>query len=141
MPVGGTSPLELKAISGIRIGTASAGISQTHRDDLTLFELGEQTRVAAVFTNNKFCAAPVTLAKKHLSLTTPRYLLINSGNANAGLGDAGIQTAQLCCNELAKEVGLEETQVLPFSTGAIGEPLPVEKLMGGLQAAVDKLSE
>lgn len=141
MPVGGTSPLELKAISGVRIGTASAGISQTHRDDLTLFELGEQTRVAAVFTKNKFCAAPVTLAKKHLSLTTPRYLLINSGNANAGLGDAGIQAAQLCCNKLAKAVGFKETQVLPFSTGVIGEPLPVEKLMGGLQTAVDTLSE
>lgn len=141
MPVGGTVPLELKAISGVRIGTASAGISQTVRDDLTLFELTAQTQVAAVFTKNKFCAAPVTVAKKHLAEDSPRYLLINSGNANAGLGDAGLLTAQTCCAELASKVNAKETQVLPFSTGVIGEPLPVDKLVGGLQTAVDTLSE
>lgn len=141
MPVGGTVPLELKAISGVRIGTASAGISQTERDDLTLFELTAQTQVAAVFTKNKFCAAPVTVAKKHLAEDSPRYLLINSGNANAGLGDAGLLTAQTCCAELASKVNAKETQVLPFSTGVIGEPLPVDKLVGGLQTAVDTLSE
>ena len=141
MPVGGTVPLELKVISGVRIGTASAGISQTVRDDLTLFELTAQTQIAAVFTKNKFCAAPVTVAKKHLAEDSPRYLLINSGNANAGLGDAGLLTAQTCCAELASKVNAKETQVLPFSTGVIGEPLPVDKLVGGLQTAVDTLSE
>jgi len=141
MPVGGTVPLELKVITGVRIGTSSAGISQTERDDLTVFELNAQAEVAAVFTNNKFCAAPVTLAKKHLAEGSPRYLLINSGNANAGLGDAGISTAQASCVELAGKVGFKETQVLPFSTGVIGEPLPVDRLIGGLQTAIDTFSE
>ncbi len=141
MPVGGVAPIELKPITGVRIGTSSAGISQTERDDLTIFELSPQTQVAALFTNNKFCAAPVVLAKKHLAEESARYLLINSGNANAGLGEAGILTAQACCAELAKKVRVSETQVLPFSTGVIGEPLPVEKLVDGLQAAVDSLSE
>lgn len=141
MPVGDTIPLELKAIKGVRIGTSSAGISQTERDDLTVFELSAQTQVAAVFTNNKFCAAPVILARKHLSIGSPSYLLINSGNANAGLGDAGINTAQTCCAELAKKVGSKETQILPFSTGVIGEPLPVDRLVGGLQTAVNTFSE
>jgi len=141
MPVGGIIPLELKSITGVRIGTSSAGISQTERDDLTIFELSPQTQVAALFTNNKFCAAPVLLAKKHLAAESARYLLINSGNANAGLGEAGILTAQACCAELAKKVNVNEAQILPFSTGVIGERLPVEKLVGGLQAAVDSLSE
>jgi len=141
MPVGGIIPLELKSITGVRIGTSSAGISQTERDDLTIFELSPQTQVAALFTNNKFCAAPVLLARKHLAEEPARYLLINSGNANAGLGEAGILTAQACCAELAKKVHANEAQILPFSTGVIGEPLPVEKLVGGLQAAVDSLSE
>ena len=141
MPVGGTAPLKLKAIAGVRIGTSSAGISQTQRDDLTVFELNAQAQVAAVFTRNKFCAAPVVLAKKHLTEDSPRYLLINSGNANAGLGDAGVLASQTCCVQLAQKVGAKETQVLPFSTGVIGEPLPIDKLVGGLQAAVDSFSE
>jgi len=96
--------------------------------------------VAAVFTNNKFCAAPVLLAKKHLAEGSPRYLLINSGNANAGLGEPGLQAAQTCCIELADRVSSHNAQILPFSTGVIGEPLPVDKLVSGLQAAVDTLS-
>jgi glutamate N-acetyltransferase / amino-acid N-acetyltransferase len=141
MPVGGVTALKLKPITGVRIGTSSAGISQTDRDDLTVFELDPKTHVAAVFTNNKFCAAPVVLAKKHLAEESARYLLINSGNANAGLGKAGILTAQTCCAELAKKVNARETQVLPFSTGVIGEPLPVDILVGGLQSAIDSFSK
>lgn len=141
MPVGGNVSLNLKAVSGIRIGTASAGISQTERDDITIFEMAKSTQVAAVFTNNKFCAAPVLLAKKHLAEGSPRYLLINSGNANAGLGEPGLRAAQTCCIELADRVSSDVAQVLPFSTGVIGEPLPVDKLVNGLQAAVDTLAE
>jgi glutamate N-acetyltransferase/amino-acid N-acetyltransferase len=141
MPVGGLVALTLKAISGIRIGTASAGISQTVRDDVTIFELAEGTHVAAVFTKNKFCAAPVTLAKKHLSQSTAKYLLINSGNANAGLGDLGLMSAEQCCQGLATAVNVEGANVLPFSTGVIGESLPVEKLLGALASAINNLAE
>jgi len=141
MPVGGVVPLNLKAVEGVRIGTSSAGISQKERDDLTVFEIAETTNVEAVFTQNKFCAAPVTLAKKHLNENAIRYLLINSGNANAGLGDEGLVSAELCCQALSQMVGVEENQVLPFSTGVIGEPLPVKTLVDGLQAAVDGLAK
>ncbi|MEH6503170.1 MAG: bifunctional glutamate N-acetyltransferase/amino-acid acetyltransferase ArgJ [Cycloclasticus sp.] len=142
MSVGSWTTANLDAISGIRIGTSKVGINQTERDDLVLFELSDSTQLAAVFTSNKFCAAPVTLAKKHLAEATPKYLLINSGNANAGLGDLGLSSALLCCEGLA---GLsqtsDETQVLPFSTGVIGEPLPVNKLLVGLPAAFNSLNE
>ncbi|HIF18147.1 MAG TPA: bifunctional glutamate N-acetyltransferase/amino-acid acetyltransferase ArgJ [Cycloclasticus sp.] len=141
MPVGGVVALTLKAISGIRIGTASAGISQTIRDDVTVFELAADTQVAAVFTKNKFCAAPVTLAKKHLKESTAKYLLINSGNANAGLGDVGLLSAQQCCQGLAAIANVEAANVLPFSTGVIGEPLPVDKLTAVLQGAVNNVAE
>ncbi|MEO1888835.1 MAG: bifunctional glutamate N-acetyltransferase/amino-acid acetyltransferase ArgJ [Cycloclasticus sp.] len=141
MPVGGVVALTLKAISGIRIGTASAGISQTIRDDVTVFELAAGTQVAAVFTKNKFCAAPVTLAKKHLKDSAAKYLLINSGNANAGLGDLGLVSAQQCCQGLADVAKVEAMNVLPFSTGVIGEPFPVDKLTAVLQDAVNNVAE
>ncbi|ORU94356.1 MAG: bifunctional ornithine acetyltransferase/N-acetylglutamate synthase [Cycloclasticus sp. symbiont of Bathymodiolus heckerae] len=141
MPVGGFVPLNLKAVAGIRIGTASAGISQTQRDDLTVFELAKKTQVASVFTTNKFCAAPVTLAKKHITESSPRYLLINSGNANAGLGDVGLLSATQCCEVLADKVNVDVNQILPFSTGVIGEHLPVDVLVGGLPSAIDNLAE
>jgi len=140
MPVGGVIPLDLKAVEGVRIGTSSAGISQKERDDLTVFELAETATVAAVFTKNKFCAAPVTLAKKHLNESKTRYLLINSGNANAGLGHDGIASAEACCKALSLKVKAEVSEILPFSTGVIGEPLPVNTLIGGLRAAIDSLA-
>ena len=140
MPVGCSKLLNLQAISGIRIGTSTAGINQTVRNDLTVFELSDKTSVAAVFTKNKFCAAPVILAKKHLEISTPRYLLINSGNANAGLGIAGLRAAEQCCFGLAKLLNARIDQVLPFSTGIIGEPLPVKKLLDGLGAAIGNLN-
>jgi glutamate N-acetyltransferase/amino-acid N-acetyltransferase len=141
MPVGGPVKLDLKAVSGIKIGTSSAGISQTKRDDLTVFELCEGTKVAAVFTKNKFCAAPVVLSKRHISKSATRCLLINSGNANAGLGDDGLLAAEKCCEALADINNIDQTQVLPFSTGVIGESLPVDLLIAGLQGAVDSLQE
>lgn len=141
MAVGKSTELKLNAISGIRIGTASAGIRQSIRDDIVLFELVDTTQVAAVFTNNKFCAAPVTLARQHLSVAAPSYLLINSGNANAGLGSKGLVAAQQCCDGLAAIVQSNATEILPFSTGVIGEPLPVNKVIGAFQAAVNDLDE
>lgn len=142
MSVGSWTTSNLDAISGIRIGTSKAGIRQTERDDLVVFELGDRTQLAAVFTSNKFCAAPVTLAKKHLTEATPKYLLINSGNANAGLGDLGLLSAQQCCEGLADlSQSADKTQILPFSTGVIGESLPVNKLLAGLPAAFNSLNE
>ncbi|MBQ0725054.1 MAG: bifunctional glutamate N-acetyltransferase/amino-acid acetyltransferase ArgJ [Cycloclasticus sp.] len=140
MAVGKSTELHLKAISGIRIGTASAGIRQNVRDDIVLFELADTTRVAAVFTKNKFCAAPVTLARQHLADTRPNYLLVNSGNANAGLGTQGLLAAKQCCEGLAERVNSKTANILPFSTGVIGEPLPVNKVIDALQAAVDDLN-
>ncbi|ORU92992.1 MAG: bifunctional ornithine acetyltransferase/N-acetylglutamate synthase [Cycloclasticus sp. symbiont of Poecilosclerida sp. N] len=141
MPVGGLVSLNLKAISGIRMGTASAGISQTEHDDVAVFELAEGTQTAAVFTKNKFCAAPVTLAKHHLLESVPKYLLVNSGNANAGLGDAGLLSANQCCEELGRLARAKKAEILPFSTGVIGESLPVDKIIVSLQTALDHLSE
>ncbi|MEW8522115.1 MAG: bifunctional glutamate N-acetyltransferase/amino-acid acetyltransferase ArgJ [Candidatus Thiodiazotropha endolucinida] len=128
------------AIPGIRLGTAAAGIKYPDRDDMVIIEVAEGASCAAVFTRNAFCAAPVQLAKEHLALRTPRYLLINSGNANAGTGDQGMQDAHACCRGLAESVACQPDQVLPFSTGVIGESLPVERIHDALPAAIDNLS-
>ncbi|MBT3012736.1 MAG: bifunctional glutamate N-acetyltransferase/amino-acid acetyltransferase ArgJ [Candidatus Thiodiazotropha endolucinida] len=128
------------AIPGIRLGTAAAGIKYPDRDDMVVIEVVEGASCAAVFTRNAFCAAPVQLAKKHLALRPPRYLLINSGNANAGTGDQGMQDAHACCRVLAETVACQPDQVLPFSTGVIGESLPVERIHDALPAAIDNLS-
>jgi glutamate N-acetyltransferase / amino-acid N-acetyltransferase len=122
-------------ISGIKIGTACAGIKQTERDDLVLFALNKHATCAAVFTRNAFSAAPVVLAKHHLSVQAPRYLLINSGNANAGTGKAGLQDALACCQSVAQLMDCLPTQVLPFSTGVIGQNLPVTKIQTALPTA------
>ncbi len=140
MAVGQTGFPKMHAVKGIRLGSSNAGIKQTQRDDILLIEMAEQGSCAAVFTQNAFCAAPVLIAKAHLQ-QQPRWLLVNSGNANAGTGKQGIQDAYACCAKLAGEVdGLAE-QVLPFSTGVIGEPLPVPKLLAALPAAIANLDE
>jgi glutamate N-acetyltransferase/amino-acid N-acetyltransferase len=131
----------LHPISGIRIGIASAGIKRAGRRDITLFELAEGSHCAAVFTRNAFCAAPVVLAKASLEQASPRYLLINTGNANAGTGQSGLQDAQRCCQALADLQGCLSEQVLPFSTGVIGEPLPVDKIVAALPAAHQDLRD
>ena len=141
MPVGKEAPLHLKPIDGVRIGTAKAGIRQQERDDVTVFEISESARVEAIFTKNVFCAAPVLVAKQHLSETDTGYLLVNSGNANAGLGDEGLIAALTCCESLARETNCKTNKVLPFSTGVIGETLPVDKLVGSLPEAISNLSE
>ncbi len=128
-------------VAGIRMSAVAAGIKANAGLDLVLFELCEDAVVAGVYTQNAFCAAPVILAKKHSELVSSRYLLINSGNANAGNGDAGLSAALDCCNALASAGGCETAQVLPFSTGVIGEALPVEKISSALPGALSALSE
>ncbi|WP_110635168.1 bifunctional glutamate N-acetyltransferase/amino-acid acetyltransferase ArgJ [Salinicola salarius] len=141
MAVGKSVFPEMPAIDGVRLGTAMAGIKKPDRRDLVVIEVPEGATVAATFTRNAFCAAPVHVARDHLQHTVPRYLLINTGNANAGTGARGRQDAESCCNSLADLAGVDAHQVLPFSTGVIGEPLPVERIAAGLPAALESLSE
>jgi len=130
----------LLPIKGIRLATVSAGIKKADRKDVVLMELAEGTQTAAVYTQNAFCAAPVLLAKRHQKQSVPRYLLINSGNANAGTGEAGMQAATECCEAIAKLMHVDTAAVLPFSTGVIGQPLPVDKITAVLAEAVKSLS-
>jgi len=141
MAVGKSVFPEMPAIDGVRLGTAKAGIKKPDRRDLVVIEVPEGATVAATFTRNAFCAAPVHVARDHLQHTAPRYLLVNTGNANAGTGARGRQDAESCCNSLADLAGVDAHQVLPFSTGVIGEPLPVERIAAGLPAALESLSE
>lgn len=128
-------------IRGIRLATHAAGIKKPGRDDLVLIELAEGSQSAAVFTRNAFCAAPVHVARQHLSDTAPRYLLINSGNANAGTGEKGMLAANQCCAAIAAVTGCQANQVLPFSTGVIGQALPVEKITRSISSLHQALSE
>ncbi|SNS24181.1 bifunctional glutamate N-acetyltransferase/amino-acid acetyltransferase ArgJ [Pseudomonas segetis] len=137
----GLGPLSaLHPVAGFELGIASAGIKRPGRKDVVVMRCAEGSSVAGVFTLNSFCAAPVTLAKKRV-LGPVRYLLTNTGNANAGTGESGLENAARTCARLAELAGVDEQSVLPFSTGVIGEPLPVEKIEGALQAALDNLSE
>jgi glutamate N-acetyltransferase/amino-acid N-acetyltransferase len=126
-------------IEGISIGTAAAGIRKVGRQDLTVFAIAEGAVAAGVFTRNAFCAAPVHLCRKHLAQAAPRYLLVNTGNANAGTGEQGMQDALACVAALARKTGVADVAVLPFSTGVIGEPLPVDRVVAGLDAALASL--
>ncbi|WP_020409320.1 bifunctional glutamate N-acetyltransferase/amino-acid acetyltransferase ArgJ [Hahella ganghwensis] len=139
MAVGPGALPDFFEIPGVRIGIASAGIKKPGRKDVVVFELAEGSRTAGVFTKNQFCAAPVVVAKEHLKNDSPRYLLINTGNANAGTGSQGMQDALESCNALASEVNCSASHVLPFSTGVIGEPLPVSKIKSALPAALENL--
>ncbi|WP_455217075.1 bifunctional glutamate N-acetyltransferase/amino-acid acetyltransferase ArgJ [Kaarinaea lacus] len=141
MPDKNQSVSTLYPVSGTRLGTNCAGIKKPGRRDLVVVELAPGSQVAAVFTRNAFCAAPVTVARQHLSKTTPRFLLINTGNANAGTGEQGIADALACCDAMAQLAGCTREAVLPFSTGVIGEPLPVEKITQGISGAYAGLSE
>lgn len=141
MAVGLTGLPELHPVAGIRLGTARAGIRKKDRRDLALIECAPGTTAAAVFTQNRFCAAPVTVARAHLAKTQPRALLINTGFANAGTGDPGLADTQACCEALARQMNCAVNQVLPFSTGVIGERLPVDRLIAGLPNCKGSLSE
>ncbi|MCX2982394.1 bifunctional glutamate N-acetyltransferase/amino-acid acetyltransferase ArgJ [Halieaceae bacterium IMCC14734] len=129
------------SVSGFRLAAVSAGIKTAGRLDTVLMEFPAEATVAAVFTQNAFCAAPVQVAKDHLAHASARYLLVNTGNANAGTGAAGISDAKQCCSQLAQLAGVMPQQVLPFSTGVIGEPLPVSKLEAVFEAALAGLGE
>ena len=128
-------------VAGIRLGTACAGIKKEDHKDLVLIELIEGTQTAAVFTQNAFCAAPVLISKKHLLESQPKYLLVNTGNANAGTSEQGVTDALACCDFVAETTGSQLSEVLPFSTGVIGEYLPVDKFPSAIKTAYDNLSE
>lgn len=128
-------------VKGVKIGTANAGVKQTKRPDVVVFELADTAEVAGVFTLNAFCAAPVQLSKLHLQNGRPKYLLINTGNANAGTGKPGYADALKTCESLAQIKGVTAADILPFSTGVIGERLPVSKIEAALPAAIENLSE
>ena len=126
-------------VEGFRLGTTPAGIKVAGRKDLVLMEIAGGS-AAGVFTQNRFCAAPVIIAKQHLQQTAPSYLLVNTGNANAGTGDQGIADTLSCCQAVADETGAEIQQILPFSTGVIGEPLPVDTICNAVPASKENLA-
>jgi glutamate N-acetyltransferase / amino-acid N-acetyltransferase len=133
--------ISYQLVSGVLLSTAAAGIRYQGRDDLVVMALPEGTSCAAVFTQNAFCAAPVVVARRHLAAASPRFLLVNSGNANAGTGAQGLEDAELSCAALAEHSGCRAQEVLPFSTGVIGEGLPVEKLVAALLDTLEHLRE
>ena len=143
MPVNITPPPaeELLPIRGLSLGIAAAGIKKSNRNDLLLMVLDEGSRVAGLFTQNRFCAAPVIIAKEHLSglNSSVRALVINTGNANAGTGQQGIDSARSTCSAVAGLLGCDADQVLPFSTGVIMEQLPLERVIAGLPTAISNL--
>ncbi|PIU16690.1 MAG: bifunctional ornithine acetyltransferase/N-acetylglutamate synthase [Gallionellales bacterium CG08_land_8_20_14_0_20_59_87] len=142
MPVNLSAPVagQLLPVAGVSLGIAQAGIKYSNRKDLLVIQLDAGSNVAGVFTTNRFCAAPVVVAREHLAAGQDiRALVVNTGNANAGTGEAGIQAARTTCAELAKLLGCEPEQVLPYSTGVIMEPLPVEKIIAGMPQAIANL--
>ena len=132
-------PETIYAIDGIRLSTVAAGVRYPNRDDLVVIEIAESAATAVVTTKNAFCAAPVRVLRAHFAKAAPRYLVINTGNANAGTGKEGIQRAEAICVALADQVGVDASTVLPFSTGVIGEPLNSEAVIAGLDSAVTTL--
>jgi len=138
-------PKDLLPVAGVSLGVTEAGIRKAGRKDLLVMKLESGARVAGVFTQNRFCAAPVTVARQHLSMLDPdasiRALVVNTGCANAGTGREGIAAARQTCNELARLLECSAAQVLPFSTGVIMEPLPVERVVAGLPACLAGLRQ
>ena len=144
MPVNLSAPQvsSLLPVKGVQLGFAEANIRKQNRKDLLVIQLDEGSKVAGVFTKNQFCAAPVTLCKQHLlESKVIRALVVNTGNANAGTGESGMQHAVKTCEALANLLNLRPNQILPFSTGVILEPLPVDKLITGLPTCVSGLKE
>jgi glutamate N-acetyltransferase/amino-acid N-acetyltransferase len=133
---------ELKPISGLKLGIAEAGIKRANRKDILVIRLVPGSSVSGVFTQNRFCAAPVQLCRAHLLDRYPiEALIINTGNANAGTGDEGLRRAQQTCDALASALDISPEQILPFSTGVILEPLPVEKIITAIPKAISALKE
>jgi glutamate N-acetyltransferase/amino-acid N-acetyltransferase len=142
MPVHLNPPIadNLHPVAGVRLGVTEAGIRKANRRDLTLIELAPGSRAAGVFTQNRFCAAPVQVCKQHLGTGEIRALVINTGIANAGTGEAGLRAAQLTSQAVARILDIRAEQVLPFSTGVIMEPLPIERIQAGLPACQKALT-
>jgi len=139
MAVNWTAPeaASLLPIPGVKIGIAEAGVRKANRKDLTVFLLDQGSAVAGVFTQNRFCAAPVQVCREHLGANHGiRALVINTGNANAGTGAPGLVDARATCIALARQLSVSPEQILPFSTGVIMEPLPVDRIVAGLPAAL-----
>ena len=133
---------ELMPISGLKLGIAEAGIKRANRKDILVIRLVPGSSVSGVFTQNRFCAAPVQLCRAHLLERNPiEALIINTGNANAGTGDEGLRRAQQTCDALASALDISPEQILPFSTGVILEPLPVEKIITAIPKAISALKE
>lgn len=130
----------MHAVTGFELATVSAGIKTPGRKDVVLMAIAEGSSVAGVFTQNAYCAAPVTVCKQHLQTGNIRYLLVNAGNANACTGESGYNDAMSSCQRIAELTGVATGQVLPFSTGVIGEPMPMDKLLGVLPEAHASLS-
>lgn len=146
MPVNLTAPdpAALHAVPGVRLGVTTAGIRKANRRDLSVIALDEGASVAGVFTKNRFCAAPVQICREHLALAQEggpgiRAILVNTGNANAGTGEDGLARARQSCAALAQAMGLQASQILPFSTGVIMETLPVDRVIAGLPGAIAAL--
>jgi len=135
-------PELLFAVAGVELGIAKAGVRKPDRKDVLLVRLAPGSSVAGVFTQNRFCAAPVIVAKRHLaSGNAARALVVNTGNANAGTGEDGIERALAVCTAVAESIGCRKEEVLPFSTGVIMEPLPSDRIVAGLPAAKADLRE
>ena len=144
MPVNLQVPVQgdLLAVPGIKLGIAEAHVRKPNRKDLLVMQLAPGSRVAGVFTQNRFCAAPVVLCKEHLAAGGEiRAPVVNTGNANAGTGEEGMRRARQTCQNVAQLLGCTEQQILPFSTGVIMEPLPIERIVAGLPACVGDLKE
>ncbi|MCY1162377.1 Arginine biosynthesis bifunctional protein ArgJ [compost metagenome] len=141
MAVGDVTMPQMHVVKGVKIGSAEAYVRYQNRRDLVIFEFAEGSNVAGVFTQNAFCAAPVHVCKAHLQLGNPRYLVINTGNANAGTGKIGMANAEATCAKLAELAGVSKTEILPFSTGVIGEQLPLARLLTGLKPALNTLKD
>ena len=141
MAVGLNKISELLPVKGVQVAACSADIYKINRKDLALFSFSSNSNCTAVFTQNAFCAAPVVIAKDHIENGRSAYCLINSGNANAGLGKQGIEAAMDVCQHLANLADCNVESILPFSTGVIAEPLPVEKINNAIPALLNNLQE
>jgi glutamate N-acetyltransferase/amino-acid N-acetyltransferase len=128
-------------VGGVRLSAIASGIRYSDRLDLVLIELAAGSQTAGIFTQNAFCAAPVQIAKSHLVQSSSRYFLVNTGNANAGTGESGKVDAVECCTLVAELAKVKPAEVLPFSTGVIGEPLPKEKILEGIPTALASLND
>lgn len=140
MAVGLKVPENVFAVKGVALSTVAAGIKSADTKDMVLFSFDEGAAVAGVFTKNAFCAAPVTLSRKHIARGNIRGLLINSGNANAGTGLEGMRNANTCCEQIAEQLSIDSAQILPFSTGVISQQLPMGKLSLGISLLRDGLN-